>query len=68
MNIAQGKELALIEAWSEPYDEIDELKKLFLEFLRRWVENDGREKENINAPIIYERKLNPREPFSLSTS
>ena len=55
----------MIEAWSETYDEIDELKKLFLQFYKRWLENAGRGTEGINAPVIYKRKCKNREAFSL---
>ena len=56
----------MIEAWSETYDEIDELKKLFLQFYKRWLENAGRGTEGINAPVIYKRKRKNREAFSLT--
>ena len=66
MEVKQGQEVQLIDAWNDSYNEIDELKKLFLEFLKRWVENDGREKKSINALVIYRRK--PGHPFSLTES
>ena len=56
----------MIEAWSDTYDEIDELKKLFLQFYKRWLENAGRGTEGINAPVIYKRKRKNREAFSLT--
>ena len=60
-----GEECEVIEAWSLAYNEIEELKKVFFEFLKRWVENDGRQK-NINAPILYET-LQDQPLFMLSS-
>ena len=45
----------MISTWSESYDEIEELKKVFFEFLKRWVENDGSQ-QNVNQPKLYERQ------------
>ena len=55
-----GDEVKLIDGWSDCYDELEELKKIFFEFLKRWVENDG-SKLNVNKPILYERLSD--EPF-----
>jgi len=49
-----------IEAWMEPADEIEELKKVFFEFLKRLVENEGRQGD-VNKPILYERHKDEKE-------
>ena len=45
--VEKGQELKMISTWNESYDEIEELKKVFFEFLKRWVENDGSQ-QNVN--------------------
>ena len=42
-----SEEVKLIDGWSYCYDELEELKKIFFEFLKRWVEN-GENKMIIN--------------------
>ena len=44
----------------EPADEIEELKKVFFEFLKRLVENEGRQGD-VNKPILYERHKDEKE-------
>lgn len=50
--VKRGSELKTIEAWNESQDEIEELKKVFFEFLKRWVGNDGSQL-NVNKPTLY---------------
>ena len=38
--IKPGEEVETIDAWNTYRDEIEELKKVFFEFLKRWVEID----------------------------
>ena len=50
----RGTELKVIDAWNDSLDEIEQLKKVFFEFLKRWVENDGSQ-HNVNKPTLYSR-------------
>jgi hypothetical protein len=59
-NMKDGEEVGAMEAWREPADEIEELKKVFFEFLKRWVENEGPQGD-VNKPIIYERHKDTKE-------
>ena len=36
--IKTGEEVKTIQEWTELYDELDELKKIFFEFLKRWTD------------------------------
>ena len=63
--IKPGQELKHINAWTEAHDEIDELKKIFFGFMKRWVENDCIQKE-VNALNLHERHPD-EEPFKLMT-
>lgn len=49
-----NKELKYINSWTELYDELDELKKIFFEFLKRWTERD-RHLAEPNKQILYEK-------------
>ena len=62
VKVERGTELKVIDAWNDSYDEIEELKKVFFEFLKRWVEIDGSQ-TNVNQPTLYKRY--GREKFSL---
>ena len=46
--------------WNEKHDEIDELKKIFYEFLQKWIEDKSNEKSP-NEPIVYTRLQGERE-------
>ena len=61
--IKQGKEVKAIEGWTECKDEIEELKKIFFEFLKRWIDSE-RHKIEPNKPIIYQN-ASDSEPFEL---
>ena len=63
--IKPGQELKYINAWTEAHDEIDELKKIFFGFMKRWVENDSIQKE-VNTLNLQERHPD-EEPFKLMT-
>ena len=65
--IKPGQEVQFIDQWSVMKDEIEELKKVFFEFLQRCVENDG-SKSTMNAPVIYNRKQVGVTPFKLLKS
>ena len=45
--VKKGRELKVIEKWKVSDDEVDDLKKVFFQFLKRWVENDST-KINVN--------------------
>ena len=38
--IQAGSEVKLISEWNDLYDELDELKKIFFEFLKRWTDTE----------------------------
>ena len=59
----KGEELKVIEEWRENYDEIDELKKVFFQFLKRWVEIDSGQ-QNVNKLKLYQRQKDATK-FSL---
>ncbi len=48
-----GLELKYINRWTELWDELDELKKIFFEFLSRWTD-ENRVRVDPNRPVIYE--------------
>ena len=58
-----GQELKGIREWEDLYDELDELKKIFYEFMKRWTEQTTLEMD-ANRPRIYE-KHEDEKPFSL---
>ena len=49
-----GEEMKYINEWTQHKNELCELKKIFFEFLKRWVENKSSE-NSINKPVYYER-------------
>ena len=52
--IVAGQELKYIKEWKEDfYDELDELKKIFFEFLKRWTDSN-RFQLDPNKPVYYE--------------
>ena len=70
MKIKPGDEVETIEKWNTPVDEIEELKKVFFEFLKRWVEIDTNAASAVNEPFLYTRLKTidgrKEEPFRLS--
>lgn len=54
-NVKVGDEVKFIDLWEECANEIEELKKIFFEFLQRWINNDNRTYE-VNRPVLYERQ------------
>ena len=44
----------MITEWTELYDELDELKKIFFEFLKRWTDTERNDELDPNRPIIYQ--------------
>ena len=52
--IPAGQELKGIREWEDLYDELDELKKIFYEFMKRWTEQTSLEMD-ANRPVLYER-------------
>ena len=59
-----GEEVKLIDNWSYCYDELEELKKIFFEFLKRWVDSTAKDTQHVNHPVLYERCLDDK-PFKL---
>lgn len=55
--VEANMELKYINSWTELYDELDELKKIFFEFLKRWTESD-RHLAEPNKQILYEKHSN----------
>lgn len=51
-NIKAGQELKSITEWTEMQDELDELMKIFFEFLKRWTDKDKNDFDP-NRPITY---------------
>ena len=41
VEVKKGEEVKFIEEWRESKDEIEELKKVYYQFLNRWLEIDG---------------------------
>lgn len=50
------EEIKLSASWSNRRDEIEELKKIFFEFLKKWI--DGQRKEASYTPKYYDRSPN----------
>ena len=61
--------MRIIDAWHSYYDELEELKKVFFEFLKRWVDIDTIASD-VNEPILYRRLKTidgqKPEPFKLT--
>ena len=51
--VQAGEEVEKIDAWNSYYDELDELKKVFYEFLKRWVSIDTKTLSEVNKPLLY---------------
>ena len=70
--IKPGEEVGVIEAWRSYHDEIEELKKVFFEFLKRWVDIDTSTVSDVNKPVLCRRLRSlggqKAEPFRLSDS
>ena len=68
--IKPGEEVGVIEAWRSYHDEIEELKKVFFEFLKRWVDIDTSTVSDVNKPVLCRRLKSldghKAEPFRLS--
>ena len=54
VDVKKGEEIKVIEEWRESKDEIDELKKVYFQFLNRWLEIDGSQL-NVNKAKLYQR-------------
>lgn len=52
-DIKAGQEVKLISEWNELDDELDELKKIFFEFLKRWTDSKKNDELDPNRPVIY---------------
>ena len=52
--IQAGSEVKLISEWNDLYDELDELKKIFFEFLKRWTDTERNDECDPNRLIIYQ--------------
>ena len=52
-DIKAGQEVKLISEWNELDDELDELKKIFFEFLKRWTDAKKNDELDPNRPVIY---------------
>ena len=52
-DIKAGQEVKLISEWTELDDELDELKKIFFEFLKRWTDTKKNDELDPNLPVIY---------------
>ena len=50
--IKAGQEVKNINEWIELNDELDELKKIFFEFLKRWTDKPKNDLDP-NRPVIY---------------
>ena len=46
--------MKLISEWTDLYDELDELKKIFFEFLKRWTDTERNDEFDPNRPLIYQ--------------
>ena len=55
VNIKPGEEVQTIDKWYTHYNELEELKKVFFEFLKRWVEIDANATSAVNEPFLYKR-------------
>ena len=53
----------MIEDWNISYDEVEELKKVFFKFLKRWVDIDGNQPNFNKQAFCY--RYNRRELFSI---
>ena len=56
--------MKLISEWSDLYDELDELKKIFFEFLKRWTDETKERSDELghpNRPIIYPVQSDAKE-------
>ena len=58
-----GEEMNYINEWTQHKNELCELKKIFFEFLKRWIDSE-RHKIEPNKPIIYQN-ASDSEPFEL---
>ena len=63
--IQAGSEMKLISEWTDMYDELDELKKIFFEFLKRWTDTERNDQLDPNRPVIYQVHKDVEE-FKLS--
>ena len=54
----------MINDWNELDDELDELKKIFFEFLKRWTDTERNEELDPNRPDYYQ-VLHDAEEFKL---
>ena len=63
IQVKAGEETQVINEWTQHNDELDELKKIFFEFLKRWTDKE-RLKFEPNKPIIYDNPSDA-EPFEL---
>ena len=52
--IQAGAEIKIISEWTDLYDELDELKKIFFEFLKRWTDTERNDELDPNRPVIYQ--------------
>ena len=55
VDVKKGEEVKFIEEWRESKDEIEELKKVYYQFLNRWLEIDGSQL-NVNKFKLYQRQ------------
>ena len=58
--------MKLIGEWTDLTDELDELKKIYFEFLKRWTDSDRNDEFDPNRPIIYQVQKDAQE-FSLES-
>ena len=63
--IQAGSEVKLISEWTDLYDELDELKKIFFEFLKRWTDTERSDEFDPNRLVIYQVQRDAEE-FKLS--
>ena len=63
--IQAGTEVKLISEWNDLYDELDELKKIFFEFLKRWTDTERSDEFDPNCLVIYQVHRDEEE-FKLS--
>ena len=57
--------MKLISEWTDLYDELDELKKIFFEFLKRWTDTERNDEFDPNRLLIYQVQRDAEE-FKLS--
>ena len=57
--------MKLISEWTDLYDELDELKKIFFEFLKHWTDTERNDEFDPNRLLIYQVQRDAEE-FKLS--